>query len=107
MSDEELVERDWRLFTLTLQVMPASGYPIEFEMDGCVKTKNLGGVTRWSLRPNSVLRLFNQDGSLGYEFKFDPSTTMFYMRYENEALKGNLVLIGPPGSDFIAYSPPE
>lgn len=102
-----LLATEWRLFTMTISVMPLAGYPIVFREDGSVKTENLGGITRWALSKDGRLVLFGEDGTAHYTFEYDAPKRVLYYEHSAGAFKGNLLLIGPAGSEFISYERPR
>jgi len=88
-------------------MLPSDGYPIRFLPDGSVETKNLVTITHWRLTGEGSLELRDKTGRVGYSFRYDSRKEIYFLRYEGGSVKGNLVLIGPAGSDFGSYRPPE
>jgi hypothetical protein len=88
-------------------VLPIDGYPIRFLPDGSVETKNLGMITHWGLTGEGSLELRDKTGRVVYSFRYDSRKGIYSLRYEGGSVKGHLVLIGPAGSDFGSYVPPE
>jgi hypothetical protein len=55
MTRDTLLATKWRLAGAMFSMMPADGFPITFHPDGSVETKNLGGITRWSLEGDELV----------------------------------------------------
>lgn len=107
LTREIILATEWRLFTMTISVMPLAGYPIVFRDDGSVKTENLGSISRWALSEDGRLGLLGDDGTVHYTFEYDAPNGMLYYEHLAGGFKGNLLLIGPAGSDFISYKRPR
>jgi hypothetical protein len=55
MTQDTFLGTKWRLTGLMFSVVPLDGFPIAFHPDGTVVTRNLGGITRWSLRGDELV----------------------------------------------------
>ena len=55
MTRERFLATKWRLTGYIFSMMPADGFSITFHPDGSVETRNLGGITRWSLDGNELV----------------------------------------------------
>jgi hypothetical protein len=106
-TDGELIDGDWRLYAPMFAMLPRDGYPIKFLRNGQVETKNLSGITKWTLRSGETLELYNLDGTMAYQLRFDATANVFYHRFEKGSYVGNLMLIGPSTANFTYYAPPE
>ena len=49
MTRDTFLATKWRLIGPMWSMIPFDGFPITFHPDGTVETRNLGGITRWSL----------------------------------------------------------
>jgi hypothetical protein len=54
ITQETFLATKWRLTGLVFAAAPLNGFPITFHPDGTVMTRNLGGITRWSLRDDEL-----------------------------------------------------
>ena len=71
LDAEDLIDNDWRLFSLIFPALPDTGYTIEFRASNVVKTDNLAGVKTWSLASDGSLLLLGDSGVVLLRFSFD------------------------------------
>jgi hypothetical protein len=55
MGQDTFLATTWRLTGMGFSITPIGGFPITFHRDGTVGTRNLGGITRWSLREDELV----------------------------------------------------
>jgi hypothetical protein len=105
LTKERLTHGDWRLYTMTLSVMPPEGYPIRFGDDGTVEHRNLSGLRSWTVADDGKVRLRNEAGNVVYVFTYDRANGVLYHMIERGSFEGNWILIAPAGFDFGSYRP--
>ena len=95
-TSDALVAGQWRLFPPVFAALPAGGYPIAFGRDGAVQTRNLPGVTGWSMPAGGRLHL--TDGArVIYAFAWSERYGSF-RRVDPEAVATSLSMVIAPAS---------
>jgi hypothetical protein len=55
MTRDKFLATKWRLSGTIFSVMPPEGFPITFHPEGTVSTRNLGGITTWSVADDELV----------------------------------------------------
>ncbi len=98
-----LIEGEWRLFSWVYPVLPAEGYPIDFETGGRVQTENLAMVETWWLTEDLTLQLASRTEVPRVSLYYDSAAGVFASQPETEPMAG--FVIGPIGFGFADYLP--
>jgi hypothetical protein len=96
LSKHHVIDLQWRLTSAIFPTMPTGGFPIHFQSDGSLKTKNLGVVNRWELS-DAVLRLYHNEREL-LDFNWLPAHGVFRSCYGK---KGLPLFVFPAGSNAL------
>jgi hypothetical protein len=76
MARDTFLATTWRLTGLGFSAVPLAGFPIRFRRDGTVETRNLSGITKWSLH-NDELVLSDEAQSQTIRLKWLPERGVF------------------------------
>ncbi len=99
-TPDQLVAGQWRLFSPVFAALPAGGYPIGFRGDGSVQTRNLAGVTGWSMPASGRLELTG-GGRVIYGFTWSERFAAF-RRVDAEGVAAALsMVIAPAGLETL------
>ncbi len=94
-----LIEKEWMLNSRAYPAITSDGYPIGFEADGRLRTRNLGLTESWRLTEDLTLELLSISGQLAMALPFDSDVGVFVFQPE----VGPAFVIGPHGFHFDQY----
>lgn len=94
-----LIEDRWMLFSSVYPVMPTEGYPIEFEANGHVQTRNLPLIVTWRLTKDLTLQFASSEQVSSMALPYDSQAGVFVSQPEVEPT----FLVGPRGFHFDRY----
>ncbi len=94
-----LIGTDWMLNSRVYPAITSDGYPIAFEVDGRLQTRNLGLTESWRLTEDLTLELLSINGQPVMMLPYDSQAGVFVSRPP----VGPAFVIGPRGYHFDQY----
>ena len=97
---QRLIDEDWMLYSPVYPAITNDGYPIDFQTNGSVQTRNLPPTETWQLTKDSILQLASINHAPIMAFKYVAEDGIFVFH----PLTGPAFMIGPQGFHFMQYS---
>jgi len=97
---QRLIDEDWMLYSPVFPAITNDGYPIDFQTDGLVQTRNLSLVETWQLTEDLTLQLASIKHAPIMAFAYVAEDGVFVFH----PLFGPAFVIGPKGFHFMQYS---
>ncbi len=95
-----LIQQDWMLYSPVYPAITSEGYPIDFQTNGFVLTRNLPPVETWQLKQDSILQLASIDHAPIMAFNYVAEDGVFVFK----SLAGAAFIVAPRGFHFMQYS---
>lgn len=97
---QRLIDEDWMLYSGVFPAITNEGYPIDFQTNGYVKTRNLPPVETWQVKQDLTLQLASIEHAPIMAFAYVAEDGVFVFH----PLFGPAFVIGPKGFHFMQYS---
>ena len=100
VMQQRLIDEDWMLYSPVYPAITNDGYPIDFQTNGSVQTRNLPPTETWQLTEDLTLQLASINHTPIMAFNYVAEDGIFVF----QPLTGPAFMIGPRGFYFIQYS---